>query len=158
MSKFTNKSADIIPIGGKKLTKPEHNIPAFPCYPKMLSTIAEISPSKTWMFAPSNVFLPGSLPSTWRAGCSWNPAETLRRHREISASFGLKCIKTCKCVCHLNFASSFAISSPRPCNTRMMIRTANTWRIVFSCFVIFSEAIERSCRGSFAMRSGRFAT
>ena len=46
MSKFTNKSADIIPIGGKKLTKPEHNIPAFPCYPKMLSTIAEISAIK----------------------------------------------------------------------------------------------------------------
>lgn len=43
MTKPTNKSADIIPIGGKNLAKPEHDIPAFPCHPKTLSTILEIA-------------------------------------------------------------------------------------------------------------------
>jgi hypothetical protein len=46
MTKPTNKSANIIPIGGKKLAKPEHDIPAFPCHPKTLSAIAEISAIK----------------------------------------------------------------------------------------------------------------
>jgi hypothetical protein len=43
MTKPINKSADIIPIGGKKLAKPEHDIPAFPCHPKTLAKISEIS-------------------------------------------------------------------------------------------------------------------
>ena len=46
MSKPTDKSADIIPIGGNKLAKPAHDIPAFPCHPKTLSAIAEISAIK----------------------------------------------------------------------------------------------------------------
>ena len=43
MSNHINKSADIIPIGGKNLARPEHDIPRFPCHPKTLSTISEIS-------------------------------------------------------------------------------------------------------------------
>ena len=43
MTNLINKSADIIPIGGKKLARPEHDIPRFPCHPKTLSTISEIS-------------------------------------------------------------------------------------------------------------------
>ena len=46
MSNHINKSADIIPIGGKKLAKLEHDIPEFPCHPKTLSAIAEISAIK----------------------------------------------------------------------------------------------------------------
>ena len=46
MTNLINKSADIIPIGGKKLARPEHDIPTFPCHPKTLSTISEISAIK----------------------------------------------------------------------------------------------------------------
>jgi hypothetical protein len=46
MTNLINKSADIIPIGGKKLARPEHDIPTFPCHSKTLSAIAEISAIK----------------------------------------------------------------------------------------------------------------
>ena len=158
MSNPSEKSADVIPIGGNKPTRPVHDIPAFPCHPKNLSAIAEISAFKD---------LDARAEQCVFAGIT---AEHREGRALLESCSGAKTIWGDTCTIRLEVYQKMQALLPSDLRKQFRIlitetlqhlnadRIADIWRIIFTCSAIFYATIERSFRAHFATRLKGFET